>query len=355
MKLFRVFILISSLAYCLHLAAKPHPRNVIFIIGDGMGLAQISAAMSEYKGDNAFVKLPVVGLSKTSSADNYVTDSGAGATVFSIGQKTKNYSIGVDVNGESVDGLFEKCKAKKMQTGVVVTSSITHATPAAFYAHVASRKSEEDIAMFMLRQQCDIAVGGGIKFFQRRSDQFPLLDSLKKLGYETLADSVNAYSFLPGKKYIELLADNGMKTMRMGRGDYLPKASKAAMTAMAQNKSGFFLMIEGSQIDWGGHDTDYQYMKSELWDLNETILQALEFAKKDGNTLVVVTADHETGGLALIENDLDKKTFTPRYTYKKHTGIMVPVFAYGPGAECFSGIYENTEIHYKFKELLKLK
>lgn len=350
----RYFLLLISFFILIHVTAKPRPRNVIFIIGDGMGLAQISAAMSECTSDNAFAQMPIIGLSKTSSADNYVTDSGAGATVFAIGKKTKNYSIGVDASGNAPEGLFEKCKAKGMKTGVVVTSSVTHATPAAFYAHVPSRKSEDDIALFLLKGNCDIAVGGGIKFFKRRPDGMDLLDSLHHLGYETIADSVQGYQYLPSSKYIQLLADNGMPPMSKGRGDYLRKASTAAWQVLSKNKQGFFLMIEGSQIDWGGHDTDYQYMKSELLDLNETILAALDFAKKDKNTLVVVTADHETGGLTLLENEANKQSFIPRYTYKKHTGIMVPVFAFGPGSELFSGMYENTEMHFKFKQLLGL-
>lgn len=114
------------------------------------------------------------------------------------------------------------------------------------------------------------------------------------------------------------------------------------------------LMIEGSQIDWGGHANDYEYMKTELHDFNETINAVLDYAQKEKDVLVVVTADHETGGLALTMNKENPKAFVPKYTYKKHTGIMVPVFAYGPGAEEFAGMYENTAIFDKFKHLLNL-
>jgi alkaline phosphatase len=111
-------------------------------------------------------------------------------------------------------------------------------------------------------------------------------------------------------------------------------------------------MVEGSQIDWGGHDNDFDYMKLELLDFNGVINEILDAAIKDGNTLVVVTADHETGGLSLLENKLKPNEFTVNYATKGHSGIMVPVFAYGPGSELFSGIYENTEIFQKFTSLL---
>jgi len=331
------------------------PKKVIFLIGDGMGLAQISAAMSGYSGRNAFERFQVIGLSKTSSADDYVTDSGAGATVFTIGKKTKNGSIGVDANGATLENLFEKLKKAKKSTGVVVTSSVTHATPAAFYAHVASRNSEEDIAKFMLNGTCDIVIGGGINFFRKRSDGSDLFPELNKIGMATISDSIG--SFLPRheRRFVYLLAPNGMKKASDGRGNYLKLASENAIGQLNLNQNGFMLMIEGSQIDWGGHAMDFAYMKSELLDFNETINMVLDMAAKDPDMLVLVTADHETGGLTLNQNPDDVSTFKPTYSYSKHTGIMVPVFAYGASASAFSGIYENTEIFYKLKFLMGLK
>lgn len=341
----------------LHAQFKPGkmPKRIVFLIGDGMGLAQITGAMHGYTGVNAFERFPVVGLSKTSSSDNYVTDSGAGATVFSIGKKTFNGAIGVDSAGLPQENIFEKLRKqkKKYGTGVVATSSITHATPAAFYSHVASRKSQDDIADFLLKGTCDMAIGGGTKYLTQRKDGVNLLDSLKVRGYVAIADTNLVIQ--QASKMVYTLAEDGMKTMQQGRGDFLGKATSMAMGNLKLNYGNYFLMVEGSQIDWGGHDNDYAYMKSELLDFNEVINQVLDDAMADGQTLVVVTADHETGGLSLLENKADKKTFIPNYVTKSHSGIMVPVFAYGPGAELFAGTYENTAIHYKFLKLLGLR
>lgn len=331
------------------------PKKVIFLIGDGMGLAQISGAMSFYKGINAFERFKVIGLSKTSSADNYVTDSGAGATVFSIGKKTFNGAIGVDKDAMAQDGLFEMLKKKKYATGVVATSSITHATPASFYAHVSSRKSEYDIAEFLLKGNCDVAIGGGMKFITDRKERPQLQSELQGMGYTVINDTISPIHDVNAPKLVYTLAWDGMKTMQQGRGDYLKKAAELAMKNLSSNKNGYMLMIEGSQIDWGSHANDFDYMKAELIDFNEVINMVLDAAQKDGNTLVVVTADHETGGLSLLENAADKKIFKVNYATNKHSGIMVPVFAYGPGAGEFAGIYENTEIFNKFCRLLDLK
>ncbi|MCX6187800.1 MAG: alkaline phosphatase [Bacteroidetes bacterium] len=347
-------VLVTILCFQVGIAKPKLPKKIIFLIGDGMGLAQISGALADNTVTNAFERFKVIGLSKTKSSDNYVTDSGAGATVFSIGRKTYNGAIGVDSNGKEQDGLFEMLTDKGWGTGVVVTSSITHATPAAFYAHVGSRKSEDEIAEFLIRNHCDVAIGGGIKFFKDRKDKRDLLEELTEKGYKTIADS-SEIKPIDAAKLIYLLAYDGMKKKQDGRGDYLKKATEIAIHNLSKNEEGFFLMVEGSQIDWGGHVNDFEYMKSELLDFNQTLNAVLDYAAKDKKTLVVVTADHETGGLSLLENKENKNTFKVNYSTLGHSGIMVPVFAFGPGAELFSGIYENTEIHYKFKKLLKIK
>lgn len=336
-------------------AKKPKVKKVIFIIGDGMGLAQISGAMSESTDRNAFERFKVIGLSKTSSADNYVTDSGAGATVFAIGKKTFNYGISVGTDSLPYPSLFEMMKKKNMATGVVVTSSITHATPACFYAHVSSRKSEDDIAEFLLKGNCDIAIGGGTKFITDRKDKKNLTELLQLNGFIVKTDTTNNFEPFNGNKQVYTLAYDGMKRKLDGRNDYLKLASMHAISQLNNNKNGYMLMIEGSQIDWGGHDNNYEYMKTELYDLNQTINAVLDYAQKQGDILVVVTADHETGGLSLHPNKDNKKQFKPNYSTGGHSGIMVPVFAFGPGAELFGGIYENTQIHYNFKQLLGLE
>jgi alkaline phosphatase len=330
---------------------KKMPKRIIFLIGDGMGLAQISGVMVNYAGQNAFERFEVIGLSKTASADNYVTDSGAGATVFSIGKKAKNGAIGVDSAEKAHPSIFEIAKNNGWGTGVVATSSITHATPASFYAHVPSRKMEDEIAAFLLQQQCDIAIGGGQKFFTQRKDQRNLFMELNQIGFVTKHDSVLVQTDAP--KFIYTLAANGLKTRQAGRGTLLNDAAKLAQTNLTKYYPSSFLMVEGSQIDWGGHDNDFEYMKAELLDFNEVLNAVLDWAQKDKNTLVVVTADHETGGLSLLEDKQNHKSFVPHYSSKGHSGIMVPVFAFGPGSENFGGIYENTALFDKFKACIE--
>jgi alkaline phosphatase len=345
-------LLLICITHYLH-AQNVKPKRVIFLIGDGMGLAQISGAMSQYNGRNAFMRFPVIGLSKTSSARQYITDSGAGATAFTIGKKTYNSGIGIDADTIWQPTLFELAKKKKMSTGVVVTSSIVHATPASFYAHVKNRNMYDSIASFLLNGNCDIAIGGGTEFVFSRKDKRDLSAELSASGFRVITDTI--LKEISANKYIYLLAEDGMKPINKGRAsDYLLNASMQAAKNLGNNKNGYMLMIEGSQIDWGGHDNSYSYMASELWDFNEVINAVLDMAAKDPELLVVVTADHETGGLTLNYNK-DKTTFTPVYTTPDHTGIMVPVFAFGAGAAEFAGMYENTEIFNKLVKLLGLK
>ncbi|TAE85007.1 MAG: alkaline phosphatase [Bacteroidetes bacterium] len=341
---------VLSIALSAQHASKP--KRVIFLIGDGMGLSQISGAMSTYTGQNAFLRFPFIGLSKTSSAKQYITDSGAGATAFSIGKKTYNHAIGVDADTVPLPTLFELAKQRKLSTGVVVTSSIQHATPASFYAHVGNRRLYDSISTFLLNGNCDIAIGGGADFIFNRKDKRDLSAELKASGFLVINDTI--LKDIAATKYIYLLAKDGMPTMQKGRGDYLKRAAEQAVKNLSTNKNGFMLMIEGSQIDWGGHENNYKYMASELYDFNETINVVLDMAAKDKEMLVVVTADHETGGLALNEHD-DPLRFSPIYTTKDHSGVMVPVFAYGAGAQEFAGMYENTEIFNKLVKLLNLK
>lgn len=333
-------------------AQNTTPKRVIFLIGDGMGLTQVSGAMSQYKGQNAFMRFPVIGLSKTSSAKQYITDSGAGATAFSIGKKTYNNGIGVDADTVWQPTLFELAKKKNMSTGVVVTSSIVHATPASFYSHVKHRNMYDSIATFLLNGNCDIAIGGGTDFVIDRKDKRNLSAELNAKGFQVISDTV--LKEISANKYIYLLAKDELTPKHKGRTDYLPKASMQAIGNLGKNKNGYLLMIEGSQIDWGGHANDYNYMATELWDFNEVINAVLDLAAKDKELLVLVTADHETGGLTLNESE-NIKSFSPVYTTTHHTGVMVPVYAFGAGASEFAGMYENTEIFHKLVKLLKLK
>ncbi len=333
------------------------PKNIILLIGDGMGLTQVSTAFFYQDSSTNFERFPITGLIKTSSSSDKITDSAAGATAFSAGVSTYNGAIGVDADHKPVPTLVELFSQDGWRTGLVATSSITHATPASFYAHVESRNMQEDIAQQLLTSAVDFFAGGGIKFFADRKDNVNYYDSAAAHGFLLDSTALATDRLSPAQRYGYLLAPDGMLRMLDNRGSFLPDATQLAVDYLSLGENGFFLMVEGSQIDWGGHANDAQYIISEVLDFNETLGVALDFAEKDGNTLVVVTADHETGGFALSAageqsaTGSDYNELSGTFSTGGHTATLIPVFAYGPGAAAFSGIYQNTEIFHKIMRL----
>jgi alkaline phosphatase len=329
------------------------PLNIILIIGDGMGTSHISAAYYQNQARLTLLSLPVTGLMSTHAHDNLVTDSGAGGTAISCGIKTYNGAIGVNADTMAVPSVLETLRDRGYRTGIVVTSSITHATPAAFYAHQPSRKLDEAIASDFMKSGIDIAIGGGRAFFEnRKKDKRNLSLELKNAGYQvTHATDLNAGSLesTAGRQVI-FTADEQPGKWQEGR-KYLPAATHYALQFLNQksDKDGFFLMVESSQIDWGGHDKNGQYVLNEMLEMDEAIAHALQFAKEDGNTLLVVLADHETGGLS-VNKGSTQGNVNLQFTTSEHTATFVPVFAYGPGSTLFSGFYDNTRIMGKLLE-----
>lgn len=330
--------------------AAPKPTNVILLIGDGTGLSQVSAAQFYKDGPVNYDRFPVIGLIKTSSSSDLVTDSAAGATAFASGIKTYNGAVGVNVDTLAVNTIAEEAAQRGLATGIVATSSITHATPACFYAHVPLRRAQEDIALQLVQSPIEYFAGAGTDYFAAREDGQNLLVELEKQGFYVDTTGLNPAGDSPKAGY--LLAGSAMPKSIDGRGDFLPDATKMGIERLSNNSHGFFLMVEGSQIDWGGHDNDGDYLIGELIDFDQAIGVALDFAEKDGNTLVIVTADHETGGFTLASRDGDYGYIEPTFSTGGHSATMVPVFAFGPGAEYFGGIYENTQIYHKMKALL---
>lgn len=323
------------------------------MIGDGMGISQITAGMYANGNRLHLEDFPIVGLHKPYSSNSLITDSAAGATAFASGVKTYNGAIGVLPDTSAVKTILEEAEENGLATGLVATSTIVHATPAAFIGHVTSRNKMEEIAEAFVSTEIDLFIGGGKKYFtERKKDQRNLLDELMAKGYkisdyskEPMTEIVLDYSKNMG--YLTDQADP--KPERKGR-DFLKPAAQLATNFLSNRNrdKGFFLMIEGAQIDWGGHANNMDYIISEMIDFDETIGAVLDFAKEDKETLIIVTADHETGGFAINPGSTMEK-IKPGFTTDYHTGTLIPVFAYGPGAELFSGIYENTEIYHKMK------
>jgi len=329
---------------------KNKPKNIILLIGDGMGVSQVFAGMTANKGHLFLENCKYIGFSKTQSADNYITDSAAGGTALSCGVKTYNGAIGVDINKNPVKTILEEASEKGLSTGLVSTSAITHATPASFIAHQAGRSSYEEIAADFLKTDIDVFIGGGFEHFTKRKDGRNLADELEQKGYKVETD-MNKIKKINKGKLAGLTADvhNGRVSER---GDMLPIAAETAIKILSNNKKGFFLMIEGSQIDWGGHAGSTIYVAEDMLDFDQVIGKALQFAAKDKETLVIVTADHETGGMALTGGSMENGVVQAAFPTNEHTAVMVPVFSYGPGAEEFIGIMENTDINAKMKKLL---
>jgi alkaline phosphatase len=330
------------------------PKNIIFMIGDGMGLAQIYAALTANGGKLNIERCPYTGFSKTYSASDYITDSAAGGTALACGVKTKNNMVGMTPDSVPAKSILAlAAEQKKKATGVVVTCSVTHATPASFVAHQDDRKKDEAIALDYLNSPVDVFIGGGLKYFEKRSDDRNLVKELETKGY-VVAKSMEEVKEVKSGKLAGLVAKEHPGKVKE-RKDMLPESVTTAIDILNRNKDGFFLMIEGSQIDWGGHNNSRSYVLSETLDFDKTIGIVLDFAAKDGNTLVVITADHETGGLTIMDGDFKKEDVDLRFNTFNHTGIMVPVYTFGPSAEKFSGIQENIDIPNKMKELWNIK
>ncbi len=335
---------------------KRRPRNIILMIGDGMGVTQISAGLYSNGNQLNLERFPVLGLHKSYSGDNLITDSAAGATAFSAGTKTYNGAIGVDLDTLPVETILELAERRGLPTGMVSTSSIVHATPASFIAHNRYRKNYEEIAADFVKTDIDLFIGGGQNYFERREiDGRNLSTELRSRGYVVesfLNKEVAELTIDNTKPFVYYTANAEPLPFAQGR-DYLVPAVQRAITYLDQRDKedkGFFLMVEGSQIDWGGHSNDSDYIISEMIDFDNAVGEALNFAARDGETLVIVTADHETGGYA-IQNGSRMGEIEGAFTSDYHTADLIPVFAYGPGAARFSGIYENTAIFDKMKLL----
>ncbi len=341
------------------LAATPRPSdkptNIILMIGDGMGLSQVSAAL--YSNDNqlALESFPVIGFHKSHCSSDLITDSAAGATAFACGVKTYRGAVGVNPDTLPCRTIVEEANDRGLATGLLVTSTVVHATPAAFFAHQPLRTFYEAIALDLLDSDVDLVIGGGKRYFDRReSDGRNLYRELQQKGYHVTDYFVTDYyelDFNPRRKMAYFTADDQPLFQVAGR-EYLPLLTDRALTYLERrSEQGFFMVIEGSQIDWGGHANAGDIIVSETLDFDRTIKRVLDFARKRGNTLVLVTADHETGGMA-VNPGSKMGRLEYGFTTNSHTATLIPVYAYGPSARLFSGIYDNTQIYHRMRQAL---
>lgn len=399
MKRIRLILLICAAIAAVSCSTEkvPQVKNVIYLIGDGMGFGAVSSLLLDDDSLTGFEMQPVVGLSETCSANNYVTDSPAGGTALATGVRTLNGYLGVDVNGVPLESLLKKAQKMGKKSGIVVNTTLTEATPAAFYAGVLSRSKTYDIARQFVESGVDVAVGTGLSAFVNRPDSVDLTETLIGKGYDVylqwgdvLATRSDKFvGILPvdyvhrrNRKTAEAGAADGAEVCfaaRLAAGaedglsggekqavgtkmdaepeQYLEKAVAKALETLGRTgkKEGFFLMIESAIIDGYGHNNDSDGMVQEMAEFNRTLKYLVNYVKNKPHTLLVVTADHETGGTAVgykSHNVGEKVPLTMTFNTKGHSGTVVPVFAYGAGAKYFGGVMKNTDIPVRIELLM---
>jgi len=330
---------------------EPEVKNIIYMIGDGMGVAQISATQiaQDYEPLN-LERATHVGLQKTYSANSRVTDSAAAGTALSTGYKTNNGMIGVTPDSIAHPSIRERAEKAGMATGIIATYPATNATPASFVGHVPNRNMEDEIAMYYIHNQVDVVIAGGSKRFNQRADSLNLFNTLAERGY-IITDNLAELDDVHSGRVMALTNEGSMSSILDGRDkSFLPNATAKALEILTANakQDGFFLMVEGSQIDGWGHQNNIEGVITETKDFDNAVKVAFDYADTHPGTLVVVTADHATGGLTIVNGnrkfDLHDHKVDYAWTTGGHTGEMVPIFAYGAGAENFTGVFENKQI-----------
>jgi len=322
-------------------------KNVIILIGDGTGLAQWYAGYTANGGALNVFNMKSIGLSKTSSYNRYITDSAPGATSISSGIKANNSAIGVDHTGAKLTLLPDLLEKRKMKTAIITSGDFRDATPASFYGHRPERSDYKGMMEDLVDARMDIIMGAC------NMRAYDTLARALKAKYNVLesVDEVTQTTKLP------LIVADSVADLEIlkGRGKWLSKAFASAIALLTKTNSGFLMMLEGAQIDHGGHENKLPFAVTELMDFDQVIGKAMEFADSNGETLVIVTGDHETGGLTLTGGDYGAGFINGQFSTHGHTAIPVPVYAYGPQSNLFCGVYENTDIFYRILKALKLK
>lgn len=389
-------------------------RNVILLVGDGMGVAALTASYY-HRGHSAMLSMPIKGLVSTHGVDRVVNDSAATATALATGQRTRYGAVGVVPDGagfKPAESVLERAEAMGLRTGLITTTTLTHATPAAFYAHHKSRKAEDDIARFFVdlperipgSDGIDVAFAGGAERFDEA-----LITKLRARGVH-VATGWDEVPAPPDQQVVRLLAPRGLPPAkeRLAQGSSVPtlmQMTSSALTTLSETDRGFFLMIEGGQIDWAQHELDTgERLLSEVGDFDDAVGEALSFAYDRGDTLVIVTADHDhtlsvldnhygfsqgqcgvakrCGGEVVFQDNTVERvhrgegfseaamrpenepqaSLILQYAWVPqaadlvksrpgpHSANFVPLFAYGPGAQDFAGMQDQPQVGKKLLE-----
>lgn len=369
--------------------AEQKPKNVIYLIGDGMGFGAVSSLLLSENGETGFEMAPVIGLNETCSANNYVTDSPAGGTALATGTRTCNGFLGVGPDSVQLESILKKAQKMGKKTGIVVNTTLTEATPGAFYAGVTSRKESYKIAEQFTESGVDVAIGAGLSAFINRPDSVDMTAVLIEKGYDVYLDWKSVLD-TESEKFVGILdmgdvhrrnksrnttasaaegaevclaaklaaSEGKVDTTRFSEPtEYLHKACNKALSVLEKDApNGFFLMIESAIIDGYGHNNDSEGMIDEMKEFDQTLKTLIAYVNKHPNTLLVVTADHETGGTGVTYKSHainQPEGLHLNFSTKGHTGTVVPIFAYGAGAAKFRGIFQNRELPEMIEELIK--
>lgn len=317
-----------------------HVKNVILMIGDGMGLPQVSCGWTANHGQLNLDNFQYTGISRTYCASQLITDSGAGGSALACGQKTTCHYIAKDPEGNDMLSLIDYAHLAGMKAGVSVVCALDDATPVSFCCHDTSRYSTDALIADYLETKADLVVGGGRNYFMKRDDGRNIADELAANGWNVATDET-AFFAVDSLPLFGILAD-GDYPLPSVRGDLFTRQTMKAIE-MLDNDQGFFLMVEGSLIDGWCHENVIENMVAEMLDFDKTIGAVLEWAAADGETLVVVTADHESGALTLLDGDYHEGLVEVHFANDGHSNIQVPLYAFGPQAWNFTGTKENCE------------
>lgn len=322
-------------------------KNVILLIPDGTSLPQYYAAFTANKGKLNVFNMKATGLSKTNSSNAYITDSAPGSTAFATGVKTKNTFVGVDEMGKALAQIPDIIANKGMVSGLISTGDITDATPADFYAHSDNRNSSETILKDFISSKTKILIGGPTNGLTQEN-----LQNIKTAKIDLYQELKSVNKINNRALVIDPLASQRITD---GRGNWLADAFDLTLNNLKENKKGFFMMVEASQTDGGGHSNNLGQLVTELLDFDHVVGKAMKFADENKETLVIVLGDHETGGLTLLDGSLKDGWVFGNFSTNDHTSIPSSVFAYGPNSKEFTGLFENTEIFNKILDAYGIK
>lgn len=328
---------------------KTKPKNVILLISDGAGFSEFWAAATANGGMLNATNFKHIGFSNTASADDYTTDSAAGATAMATGEKTNNRYIGMDSTGKKIPNLPEKLSEMGIRSGIVSNDKVTGATPSSFFAHRTERDQSDSIAADLQHSPAALVIAGKHEVFAAKNNV--ILNQVKAAGFEVVDGLAALAKATPkaGKKILCFDEDRSADQYRMIESAF----DESIKFLSAENTKGFFLMLEGAKIDKGGHTNQLNVCIDEYLSFDKVIGKALKFADQDKETLVIVTSDHETGGLIIYDGNYKNGTVLGTFTTTDHTGLPVPLLSYGPGSESFTGFIQNADIPKKIITALK--